>query len=149
MLVLLLSSIIPWEQTTTLDLMTFTVPGQCPNLYSRAKHKTIQELKEKERSWRQPLTLNDQHLSQKWSFCRVNFIFMVSHQVEGLLYGTAVFAGLLVLLAIIVGIAFRKGKSCYAITFSSTLVVMSYILWACTYMCQMYPLIVPQYTAHW
>jgi flagellar motor component MotA len=65
----------------------------------------------------------------------------------GLAVGSAVFLGLLVLGIIVVGFIFRNGQTCYSINFTAILIVMAYIMWACTYMCQMYPLVVPEYTS--
>lgn len=64
---------------------------------------------------------------------------------RGLVIGSLVFLDILVVLIIIVGIACAKRQTCYAINFTSILVVMAYIMWACTYMCQMYPLVSPEY----
>ena len=71
---------------------------------------------------------------------------MVEQPEKGLLIGTLVFAIIIVVAVIIVSIAFRKGQSCYANNFTVILIVMAYIMWACTYMCQMYPLVNPEYT---
>ncbi|EAY05937.1 hypothetical protein TVAG_087150 [Trichomonas vaginalis G3] len=65
---------------------------------------------------------------------------------NGLLYGSIVFIILIVLTAIILGIVFRKGQTCYAINFATILYVMAWIMWICVYLCQMFPLIVPQKT---
>lgn len=67
--------------------------------------------------------------------------------LRGLALGSLIFLGVLVVLIIIVGACCAKRQTCYAINFTAILVVMAYIMWACTYMCQMYPLVFPQYGA--
>ncbi|KAH0791008.1 V-type proton ATPase subunit e1 [Histomonas meleagridis] len=66
--------------------------------------------------------------------------------LNGLLIGTLVFIGVAFLGAAIVAIAFRKGQTCYAVNFTVILIVMAFIMWACTYMAQMYPLVYPEYS---
>lgn len=70
---------------------------------------------------------------------------MVEQPLKGLLDGTMIFGIVLVVAVILVTIIFRKGQTCYANNFTVILIVMAYIMWACTYMCQMFPLIVPEY----
>ena len=62
----------------------------------------------------------------------------------GLLIGSMVYLAILIIVDIILGIVFRKGQTCYAINFASVLIVMAYIMWACVYMCQMFPLVEPE-----
>lgn len=64
----------------------------------------------------------------------------------GLAYGSLVFLILLIIGVSLVGFIFRKGQTCYSINFTAILIVMAYIMWACTYMCQMFPLVRPEYT---
>ena len=66
--------------------------------------------------------------------------------LEGLAIGSIVFLGVALLGALIVAIVFRKGQTCYAVNFTVILIVMAYIMWACTYMAQMYPLVYPEYS---
>lgn len=61
-----------------------------------------------------------------------------------MLIGSMVFLALIVVTAIILGIVFRKGQTCYAINFATILYVMAWIMWICVYMCQMFPLVVPE-----
>lgn len=65
---------------------------------------------------------------------------------KGLLIGSLVFLAVLIVVDVIVGFANRKGQTCYAINFASILIVMAYIMWACVYMCQMFPLVAPETT---
>ena len=67
--------------------------------------------------------------------------------LKGLAIGSLIFLVILVVVVIILAIAFRKGQTCYAINFATILIIMAYIMWACTYMCQMYPLVVPEYAS--
>ena len=62
----------------------------------------------------------------------------------GLLIGSMVYLAILIIVDIILAIVFRKGQTGYAINFASVLIVMAYIMWACVYMCQMFPLVVPE-----
>jgi hypothetical protein len=71
---------------------------------------------------------------------------MVSQPELGLLVGSLVFLGILVVAGIVVAIIFRSGQTCYAVNFTTILIVMSFIMWACTYMHQMYPLVRPEYS---
>ena len=66
--------------------------------------------------------------------------------LEGLAIGSIVFLVIAILGAIIVTVVFRKGQTCYAVNFTVILIVMAYIMWACTYMAQMYPLVNPEYS---
>lgn len=70
---------------------------------------------------------------------------MLEQPLKGLAVGTAVFACILVVAMVLAGIIFIKGQTCYAINFVAILVVMSYIMWACVYMAQMFPLVDPTY----
>jgi hypothetical protein len=65
----------------------------------------------------------------------------------GLAYGSLVFLIILIAGVVGVGFIFRRGQTCYSINFTAILIVMAYIMWACTYMCQMFPLVVPEYLA--
>ena len=65
--------------------------------------------------------------------------------LDGLALGSLIFLCILVGLIILVGAVCAKRQTCYAINFTAILVVMAYIMWACTYMCQMYPLVYPEY----
>lgn len=65
---------------------------------------------------------------------------------KGFFIGTMVFLAILVVCIIIVSIVFRKGHCCYANNFAIILICMAYIMWACTYLCQMYPLVEPEYS---
>lgn len=65
---------------------------------------------------------------------------------KGFFIGSMAFLGVLVLAIIILSIVFRKGHCCYANNFGIILIVMAYIMWACTYLCQMYPLVEPEYS---
>ena len=71
---------------------------------------------------------------------------MVEQPLKGLAVGSFVFLCILVGVLLIVTIIFRKGQTCYANNFAAILIVMAYIMWACTYMCQMYPLVNPEHT---
>jgi hypothetical protein len=64
---------------------------------------------------------------------------------DGLATGSIVFLALLIAAVLVVTVVFWKGQTCYAVNFTAILVVMAYIMWACTYMCQMYPLVTPEY----
>ena len=71
---------------------------------------------------------------------------MVEQPISGLITGSLIFIIILLLAIIIVTIVFRKGQTCYANTFTAILIVMAYIMWACVYMAQMYPLVSPELT---
>jgi phosphoglycerol transferase MdoB-like AlkP superfamily enzyme len=64
---------------------------------------------------------------------------------RGLVIGSLVFLLIMVFAVVVVSIVFRNGQTCYANNFAIILIVMSYIMWACTYMCQMFPLVQPEY----
>jgi hypothetical protein len=67
---------------------------------------------------------------------------------DGLAIGSLVFLCLIIVAIAIVSVIFRKGQTCYANNFVVILIVMAYIMWACTYMCQMFPLVQPEYAGH-
>jgi len=69
---------------------------------------------------------------------------MVDQPIKGLITGSMVFLAILVFAVLVVSIAFRKGQTCYSVNFTAILIVMAYIMWACVYMCQMFPLILPE-----
>ena len=71
---------------------------------------------------------------------------MVNQPELGLLTGTIVYLVIAFVAVIILSIVFRKGQTCYANTFALILIIMGYIMWMCTYMCQMYPLVTPEKT---
>ena len=73
-------------------------------------------------------------------------IVMVEQPEKGLLIGTLVYLGIALAAVLILTIVFRKGQVCYANTFALILIAMAYIMWMCTYMCQMYPLVFPEKT---
>lgn len=72
---------------------------------------------------------------------------MLEEPLRGLAMGSAAFLGVLVVAMIVTALICRKGQTCYAVNFVSILTVMGYIMWACVYMAQMYPLIKPEYSS--
>ena len=64
--------------------------------------------------------------------------------VSGFVKGSLVFLIVLVVACIVATALFWKKQTCYANLFITILIVMAYIMWACTYLSQMYPLIKPE-----
>lgn len=79
-------------------------------------------------------------------FTRANQQMAIEQPYLGFLIGSMVYLGILVVVLIITSIVFRKGQTCYANNFAAILIVMAYIMWACVYMCQMFPLVAPELT---
>lgn len=68
----------------------------------------------------------------------------IKQPFKGLLLGSIIYLAIAVICAIVFGLAFRRsGKGCYAVNFSTILIFMAYVLWACTYMSQMFPEFAP------
>jgi UDP-N-acetylmuramyl pentapeptide phosphotransferase/UDP-N-acetylglucosamine-1-phosphate transferase len=65
---------------------------------------------------------------------------------DGLASGSIVFLIVLICAVAVVAVAFRSKQTCYAVNFTAILIVMAFIMWACTYMCQMFPLVKPEYS---
>lgn len=63
---------------------------------------------------------------------------------RGLIIGSIVFLIILIATVFVLSIIFRKGMCCYANNFAIILICMAYIMYACTYLCQMYPLVRPE-----
>ena len=74
---------------------------------------------------------------------------MLDEPLKGLAMGSITFVVVLFVSVLVVGLITRflckDGQTCYSINFVAILVVMGYIMWACVYMAQMYPLIQPEY----
>jgi FtsH-binding integral membrane protein len=65
---------------------------------------------------------------------------------NGLASGSIVFLIILIIAVTVVAVVFRNKQTCYAINFTAILIVMAFIMWDCTYMCHMFPLVHPKYT---
>jgi hypothetical protein len=69
----------------------------------------------------------------------------LSDPYNGLASGSIVFLIIFISVVTVVAVIFRNKQTCHGSNFTAILIVMAFIMWACTYMCQMFPLVHPEY----
>jgi hypothetical protein len=76
---------------------------------------------------------------------RLTALTNLEDRYSGLASGSTMFL-IVLICAIAVATAFRTKQTCYAVNFTAIVVVMAFVMWVCTYMRQMFPLVKPEHS---